>query len=699
MGSFDRLKLVAMIAARNLGAHRSKNAVIGAILFFGTFLVVFGSALLESIERAMTKSITQSIAGHLHAYSKSATDPIALFGGGLSGQEDIGHIDDFAPVKAAIMGEPNVLAAVPMGLDSAFINAGNEIDRILETLRDASHRHDAARMARHRGQIEEIARLLNTELDHTVELSGTSSEVDAKKGELARILSGEIWAELERDPEKGLEFLDTRIAPMLDEGRTIPVRYIGTDLDAFAEHFDRFEIVDGEEVPPGHRGFLLNKRYADEVLKHKVARDFDAIQRERGSSKARIAGNPLLEGRARKLSRLYRSIALQLDADEVARLTPILEAELPSHKGEPIAKLLQAFLSVDDESFDRRYALFYQHIAPMIELYDVRVGDTVAVRTFTRSGQLRSVNVKVYGTFRFRGLDRSDLAGGHNLMDLMSFRDLYDLMTEEKRREIEALRRKVVEVKSSADADNAFFGSDDAIAAVQQDAGAKSAFDAIDGAVLSHERERRAKLENESYDRATIEKGVVLDIAILLKDPSKLEETREVLAKRLAPLGVQVVTWQRAAGMVGQFLVLVRLVLYFAAGIIFFVGLVIINNSMLLATMERVNEIGTLLAIGAEESFVLLMFLLETSVLGLVAGGLGGLFAVLLVAAFGKTGIHASNNVLAFLFSGSDLYPTVSLGHFVVGLEVILLVSVLSAMYPAFVATRISPRVAMEAKE
>src|SRR5215472_3960166 len=129
---WDPLKLVGLIAARNLSAHRSKNLVIGTILFFGTFLVVFGSALLENIERSMTKTITQSIAGHLHAYSSDAPDPIALFGGSLSGQEDIGHIDDFAPVKAAIMLHPDVLALVPMAIDSAFINGGNEVDRILE---------------------------------------------------------------------------------------------------------------------------------------------------------------------------------------------------------------------------------------------------------------------------------------------------------------------------------------------------------------------------------------------------------------------------------------------------------------------------------------------------------------------------------------------------------------------------------------
>jgi ABC-type lipoprotein release transport system permease subunit len=693
MSLFDRLKLVLAIGARNLLARRAKNILIAALLFFGTFFVVLGSGLLESMEREMTKSITQSLAGHLHAYSAKAADPIALFGGGFAGQEDIGHIADFAPVKAAIASDENVRAVVPMSLDSAFVNCGNDLDRVLESFREASKAHDIAAMERHRGQIEEIARLLQLELDQKAELLGKKAEASAEAQDLARVRTPEFWAALAKDPEAELQFLDTKVAPLLEEGRTIPLRYVGTDLDAFKEHFDRLEIIEGKMVPKGHRGLLLNKRFADAILKHKVARDLDAIER-RVREGAKIADDPLLKGQARKLSRLQRSILLQLDADEVVKLVPVLEAELPEHKGEPPAKLLQAFLTVDDATFARRYALFYEKIAPLIDLYDVRVGDTVAVRTFTKTGQLRSVNVRVYGMFTFKGLDKSDLAGAHNLMDLMSFRDLYELMTDARKKETDELRRKIADVDPK-NADQALFGGEGELT-VKEDGGR---FDEFAGADMTSGRARRAKLENESYDQATIENGVVLDAAILLKDPSMQDETRARLAAKLKPLDVQVVGWQQASGMVGQVLILVRAVLLFAAAIIFFVAMVIINNSMLLATMERVAEIGTLLAIGASERFVMVMFLVETAALGLVAGGAGGLLALGALAVLAKRGIHASSSVLEFLFSGGDLFPSVSLSSFAFGLSVILAVSLLSALYPALVATRISPRAAMEAKE
>ena len=64
-------------------------------------------------------------------------------------------------------------------------------------------------------------------------------------------------------------------------------------------------------------------------------------------------------------------------------------------------------------------------------------------------------------------------------------------------------------------------------------------------------------------------------------------------------------TWQKAAGFIGQFVLLMKLILYFAVFIIFLVALVIINNALVMATLQRVHEIGTLRAIGAQRRFVL----------------------------------------------------------------------------------------------
>ena len=63
-------------------------------------------------------------------------------------------------------------------------------------------------------------------------------------------------------------------------------------------------------------------------------------------------------------------------------------------------------------------------------------------------------------------------------------------------------------------------------------------------------------------------------------------------------LTLKAIDWQTAAGIIGQFINVIRMVLYVAILIIFLIALVIINNALVMATLERVREIGTLRAIG-----------------------------------------------------------------------------------------------------
>ena len=70
-------------------------------------------------------------------------------------------------------------------------------------------------------------------------------------------------------------------------------------------------------------------------------------------------------------------------------------------------------------------------------------------------------------------------------------------------------------------------------------------------------------------------------------------------------LALKAIDWQKASGIVGQFVTMIRVVLYMAVLIIFVVALVIINNALVMATLERVQEIGTLRAVGAQRRFVL----------------------------------------------------------------------------------------------
>src|SRR5207253_4028512 len=100
------------------------------------------------------------------------------------------------------------------------------------------------------------------------------------------------------------------------------------------------------------------------------------------------------------------------------------------------------FFGMTDQNFAERYRLFYEQLAPLLELYRLRIGDTLTIKAFTRSGYVQSVNVKIYGTYRFKGMGEAPLAGAINLMDLMSFRNLYGFLTPENLAEIKSMQKE-----------------------------------------------------------------------------------------------------------------------------------------------------------------------------------------------------------------------------------------------------------------
>lgn len=693
-------RVLVTIALRNLLSHKVTSLIVGSIILAGTALVVVGTALLDSMEASMARSITQSVAGHLQVYSASARDKLALFGGGFMGEEDLGEMREFDRVRAAIATHPNVAAVVPMGIQFVQVATGNVLDENSEVLRAAVERNDADGAAVALAQIRAVAQDLRAEYETRLPLSTNVDEIKGQIADLERLLSPRFEGELASDAVAALMFIDTKIAGLYEQAQFIGLRNLGTDIGLFSRTFDRFRLTRGELVPQGERGILLARRVLEDQLKNRVARELDKLKEGRDLQGKTIADDPILADKARQLPAQYRRVTFELAADRVHDVEKALRdgLKLPDAN---LQTLVQALLKVDDANLDARYRLFYDHVAPNMNLYTVNVGDTITLRSFTKSGYMKSVAVKVFGEFTFEGLESSDLAGAQNLLDLVTFRELYGVMTEEKKKELAALKAQVAlgDVdRESAEA--SLFGGDAATGTIERDATTKS-FDEFGGADLGAERRRALEARGAQYTQEEVDRGLALNAAILLRDPTKLRETQaelEQVAKQ-AGLEVNVVDWQTASGIIGQLITIVRVVLYIAIAIIFLVALVIINNSMVMATMERVAEIGTMRAIGAQRSFVMMLFLVETVVLGFLAGTAGGLTGVGAVALMNKVGIPAANDILVFLFSGPRLHPTLGVANVVIGMVTVLFVSLASTLYPARIATGIQPVIAMQTKE
>jgi ABC-type lipoprotein release transport system permease subunit len=693
-----RLRILVLIALRSLWSHKVKNAIVGAIMMFGTFLVVTGSALLDSMEDSMARSITSSMSGHLQVYSDDAEDKLELFGSFGFGSTDIGEIDDFGKVEKSLLEVDNVAAVVPMGISIVTVFGGNDIDKALTDLRAAVREGDAEKTEVLAGRVRRIAENIQKDLDVLSKIARDQDKIEEDREVLARATSDEFWASFRTDPLPALDFLDSRVAPQAADGRLLYLRVIGTDLGRFTKTFDRFHVVKGEAVPDGRRGLLISDRTHEKLLKNLVARELDSIKEDLDEG-ATIAGDPLLQEKIGRNAKQYQRLLFQLDPEESSALEAALRAELPGEEGD-LAALLQAFLRMDDSNFRARYDWFYREIAPRISLYDVNVGDVITLRSFTKSGYVKAVNVRVYGTYEFYGLEKSDLASASNLLDMITWRDLYGKMSADQVAELDAIKQSVgVKEISRESAEDALFGGGGEVEAAVEPATA--AFDEFAGVELQDQAERQEALDTKVYSPEEIGDGLALNAAIVLRDAERLRETQKTIEERVAAddLGLQVVDWQQAAGLLGQFIVVMRAVLYVAIFVIFLVALVIINNSMVMATMERTPEIGTMRAIGAQRGFVMLLFLVETIVLGCIAGALGMAAGSAFVGWLGQVGIPAVADILVVLFAGPRLYPSVHPANLLFGFGTILVVSLLSTMYPAILAARVAPIVAMQGKE
>ncbi len=122
-----------------------------------------------------------------------------------------------------------------------------------------------------------------------------------------------------------------------------------------------------------------------------------------------------------------------------------------------------------------------------------------------------------------------------------------------------------------------------------------------------------------------------------------------------------------------------------------FLCLVGITNTILMSVTERFREIGTLKCLGALDSFVVRLFLVESIFLGVVAsvvgGGLGGVLALMQVGAALEFGL---------------LGPRVCCAAFAVSLPLSVgigtVLTTLAAIYPTYVAARMKPADAMRAE-
>ncbi len=118
-----------------------------------------------------------------------------------------------------------------------------------------------------------------------------------------------------------------------------------------------------------------------------------------------------------------------------------------------------------------------------------------------------------------------------------------------------------------------------------------------------------------------------------------------------------------------------------------------IINTMLMVVLERVKELGMLMAIGMNKIRIYLMILLETMLLSLLGVPIGMLLGHFTIQYFGGKGINLSAYSQAMREFGmsSVMYPQLRWQDYVTLAFGVLITAIVGAVYPAWKATRLNP--------
>jgi putative ABC transport system permease protein len=185
----------------------------------------------------------------------------------------------------------------------------------------------------------------------------------------------------------------------------------------------------------------------------------------------------------------------------------------------------------------------------------------------------------------------------------------------------------------------------------------------------------------------------VSEFAVSVKSLDRVEEVaRSIRAglglgeKKHKGGGIEVHTWSQLSPF-ANIANMIDLMTLFIKLMLIAIVLISILNVMIMAVYERVREIGTIAAIGTLPSKILSLFLVEGFCLGVTGAVVGVLFGL---------GVIWALNLVKISFNfgqatGLILAPTIATTEVITASLLVIIVSVLASLQPAYRASRMEP--------
>ena len=181
------------------------------------------------------------------------------------------------------------------------------------------------------------------------------------------------------------------------------------------------------------------------------------------------------------------------------------------------------------------------------------------------------------------------------------------------------------------------------------------------------------------------------EIAILVNNEKQLDTIKN-FSIGVVPQG-KIEDWKALSPELNIIIESFNLYTYIISGIILLALTFGIINTMLMSVLERIRELGMLMAIGLNKRKIFIMIMLETFYLTLIGTPIGLLIGWLTVTTLGKTGINLSmfSEGLASYGFSSVIYPALDHDKYAIIVTMCLITAILSAIYPAYKALQLNP--------
>ena len=186
-------------------------------------------------------------------------------------------------------------------------------------------------------------------------------------------------------------------------------------------------------------------------------------------------------------------------------------------------------------------------------------------------------------------------------------------------------------------------------------------------------------------------KTIVHEIAIRLTSVQVMDPVVKELRSTYKDLSVE--TWKQLAPELDLMYGTLQLELNIFLGIILFALLFGITNTMLMSVMERIRELGVLMAVGMKRIRVFVLIIIETIFLSISGGIVGMILGAASIWLTAQKGINLSlfSQGLSSYGISSHLFPSLPADFYSTLFVMIIVTAIISAIYPAIKAIKLNP--------